>query len=284
MSRRSNPKKGGRHVALTTATAMLLTGWPAVAGPPPPPPPPPPPSRVVDVDALNAEAVEKFKNKEYDDAIVLFERAYEHDREPNYLFNIGRVYEEKGEFPQAIDHYERFIKAPEVELQARDLALERLRVLRAIMAETQVEDPTTPDPQPDEPTGFVLDAPPPSPSSKMPPMRVAGLVLIGVGVGAMGAGAGLGGAAMARERKLEGTQGLEARDSVIRRGRGFARAADGLLIAGGIVAATGLVLALLSLRKPRGTTADRGTPSRRTSRVMPTFGRGELGLGLFSSF
>jgi tetratricopeptide (TPR) repeat protein len=270
---------------MSTAAAVLLSALPAVASPPPPPPPPPPGgSATADVDALNAEAVGKFKNKEYDAAIALFEQAYALSPEPNYLFNIGRVYEEKGDFQRAIDHYERFVKAPEVELRARDLALERLRVLRAIMAETKVEDPAAPDPAPDEPTGFVLDAPPPTPSRQMPPARVAGITLLGIGAVAMGTGGGLGGAALARQRDLEDTQGLEARNDLIRRGETFAKAADGLLIAGGILAATGLVLTLTSLRKPRGAHARQRRSSERSARILPTLRPGEVGLGVISRF
>ena len=273
-------------MSLATALTMLSWALPAGASPPPPPPPPPPASDgAKDVDELNAEAVQKFKDKEYEEAISLFEQAYALSPEPNYLFNIGRVYEEKGDFPKAIEHYDRFINSPEVELRARDLALERLRVLRAIMAETKVEDPTAAEPEADEqPTGFVLDTPPPSASPRMPPLRVAGLVLIGVSVAALGAGAGLGGAALGRTRALEDTRGLEARDAIIRRGQGFAKAADGLFIAGGVLAATGLALALASLRRPRGASASRPSDAKRSATLAPALGRGELGFAFVSRF
>lgn len=262
-------------MSVSTAAAVWLAAFPAVASSPPPPPPPPPPAGDADVDALNAEAVQKFKNKEYDAAIALFEQAHARSPEPNYLFNIGRVYEEKGDLPHAIEYYERFMKAPEVELRARDLALERLRVLRAIMAETEVEDPeAAPPAQPEEPTGFVLEDTAPDDTRRTPRMRVAGLVLLGVGGGALVAGAGLAGAALARQRELDDTEGLEARDAVIAKGRRFAGAADGLFIAGGILAATGLALALASLRKPRNAS------TKRTARAWPTVGRGELGLAM----
>ena len=39
------------------------------------------------VEALNAQAVEKFQAKQYDEAAALFEQAYDLNPEPNYLFN-----------------------------------------------------------------------------------------------------------------------------------------------------------------------------------------------------
>ncbi|MFY0531027.1 tetratricopeptide repeat protein [Nannocystis pusilla] len=85
---------------------------------------------------LSAQAIERFNARDYDAAVRLFEEAYAIDKVPNYLFNIGRVYEEKGDIRSAVDYYQRFVKEPGVEIEARDLALQRLRVLKGILQET----------------------------------------------------------------------------------------------------------------------------------------------------
>src|SRR5690606_1047944 len=108
-------------------------------------------------DGLSASAVEAFEAKDYDTAIELFEKAYDADPNPNYLFNIGRVFEEKGDLQSAIDRYERFVKSPGVDLESRKFANERLRVLREIVAgEDEAKKPsgeTTPAGPQTDPTG-----------------------------------------------------------------------------------------------------------------------------------
>ena len=82
-----------------------------------------------------------------------FEEAYAIDRVPNYLFNIGRVYEEKGDIRSAVDYYQRFVKEPGVEIEARDLALQRLRVLKGVLQETDPEAKDRPEPDEARPAG-----------------------------------------------------------------------------------------------------------------------------------
>jgi tetratricopeptide (TPR) repeat protein len=225
-----------------------------------PPPPAPGSEAAAEVEELNAAALEAFKNKEYDEAARLFEAAYEKNPEPNYLFNIGRVYEEKGDFEKAIEWYDRFIHLPEVELQAREIALERLRVLRAIVAESKAEA------EPKETPKEVVDEPEEDARKPTPPLRIAGYVLLGIGGAALVAGGGFGGAAVQRNNDLDSFNTLEARNEAIDKGKRNALIADSLFIAGGVVALTGLVLVLVSLK-------DRKGKSQRAS-IAPTFARG----------
>ena len=93
-----------------------------------------------DPEALSAAAVERFEAKDYDAAVALFEQAYAADPQPNYLFNIGRVYEEKGDLENAIVYYQRFVKQSGVDLESRQAATERLKVLREAQAQLKGED------------------------------------------------------------------------------------------------------------------------------------------------
>jgi hypothetical protein len=88
---------------------------------------------------LSAQARERFRAKDYDAAVRLFEQAHAVDPNPNYLFNIGRVYEEKRDLRAAVDYYQRFVMEPRVDIGAREQAVQRLRVLKAILNETEPE-------------------------------------------------------------------------------------------------------------------------------------------------
>jgi tetratricopeptide (TPR) repeat protein len=229
-------------------------------------PPEPGSEAADDVEDINAAALEAFKNKEYDEAARLFEAAYDRNPEPNYLFNIGRVYEEKGDFESAIEWYDKFIHLPEVELQAREIALERLRVLRAIVAESKAEQEAAQEEQPaDEP-----EAKPEEEPKRTPPLRISGYVLLGIGGAALLVGAGFGGAALQRNGDLDQLNTLEPRNDAIEKGKRNAIVADSLFIAGGVIALTGLVLTLVSLKKGKG-------KSQRAS-ITPALAPGRAGV------
>lgn len=138
---------------------------------------------------LSAQAIERFQVQDYDAAVRLFEEAYAIDTVPNYLFNIGRVYEEKGDIRSAVDYYQRFVKEPGVEIEARELALQRLRVLRGVLQETDPEE--QPKPEPAEATPPAAEGPRPEPQPEAPPLpppppdpkKLAGAGLLGAGAG-----------------------------------------------------------------------------------------------------
>ncbi|MCX4246672.1 tetratricopeptide repeat protein [Paraliomyxa miuraensis] len=226
------------------------------------------PSVKEQVDAINAEAVEKFQAKEYDAAVELFLQAYELQPEPNYLFNIGRIYEESGNLEKAVEYYERFVKEPGVPLEARERGLERLRVLRAIIEETAVKNDPDPDeepdlePEPDPQPQTTPEAPPEKP--KPSKLRIAGYVMLGTGVAVLGAAGGLAGVALGRSNTLEGQHTLEQRNDTIESGRTMALTADILFGVGGAVTTAGLVMVLVSLkRKPKAGPTDGPTDARR---------------------
>lgn len=212
------------------------------------------------VDALNAKAVEKFQAKEYEEAVALFEQAYALRPEPNYLFNIGRIYEESGNLVKSVEFYERFVKEPGVPLDARERGLERLRVLRAIIQETapapETETEPAPEPEP-EPAPVV---PPPPDEPKPPKLRIAGYALLGTGGAALAAGGVLAGLALQRANALEGQHTYEERRDTADQGRAMALTADILFGVGGAVAAAGLVMVIVSLPKKQPAEATAARP------------------------
>jgi tetratricopeptide (TPR) repeat protein len=219
---------------------------------------------------LSDQAIERFKAKDYDTAANLFEQAHALDPNPNYLFNIGRVYEEKGDINRAVEFYQRFVKEPGVQIESRDLAVQRLRVLKAILQETDQKPDTKPDDgkpveqAPDEPQAKpeVTDADPHR------GMRLAGYGLLGVGGLSMILGGVFGGLALAKKNDLDGTALAMERRDLTTSGKTFALVSDVTLFSGIGIAATGLVLVLVARSRTKAA----------RSAFAPSFGRGHAGV------
>lgn len=223
------------------------------------------PSTQEQVEALNSQAFEKFEAKQYEEAVALFEQAYALQPEPNYLFNIGRIYEESGNLVRSVEFYERFVKEPGVPLEARERGLERLRVLRAILEETerQAEPEVEPEPEP-APEPAVVPEPEPEPQKQRPPkLRIAGYALLGVGGAGLAAGGVLAGLALQRANRLEQQHTFEERSDTADQGRTMALTADILFGVGGALAAAGLVMVIVSLpRKAKSAKSARAKSER----------------------
>jgi hypothetical protein len=227
---------------------------------------------------LSAQAIDRFKAKDYEGAARLFDEAYKLDPNPNYLFNIGRVYEEKGDIRAAVDYYQRFVKEPGVEIESRELALQRLRVLKAILHETDAQNKPadappkdTPPPVAEGPKDEPKPVQPPAEDPKYKKMWTAGFVMLGVGGVGMAVGGILGGVTLSKQKQLEGLHDYDARVELAEQGRGLALGTDVLLSVGGVLVLTGVILVGVSASKRRSkAVADR--------RVWPT------GLGLAGRF
>lgn len=291
-----HPHPSLRSIAAVVAASLALAG-PAAAAPPTttttsattttaPTTAPAPATPAEDPDALSDQAVARFKAKDYDGAVELFQRAHAVDPKPNYLFNIGRVYEEAGKLAEAAEYYQRFVREPGVDLESRELALGRLRVIREILEATEPRAETKPAPE-----AKPVPVPEPEPESPaIPPrtrkIRIAGYVLLGVGAAALAGGGVFGGLALRQSHDLENTAGYDARHGLIDAGQTNAAVADGLFIGGGVLALTGLVMVLSTVR-PRveadvsarrsGPGPGRALTRASTSTLAPALGRGTVG-------
>jgi tetratricopeptide (TPR) repeat protein len=232
-------------------------------------------------DALSTSAVEAFRAGEYDKAIDLFERAYALDPQPNYLFNIGRVYEEKGDLEKAVENYQKFVKQPGVDIEAREAATERLKVLRRTLAELKDDEPTPGpkvEPGVDEPTPTEEAA-----AARKRKLRIAGYSLLGVGGGALVIGAVFGGLAIGKSNDAKNAAFVDDQLALRKEAKGRAVVGDGLLITGGVLAATGLVLVLVTLGKGK---KDKGAAAKASRRPMvsPAVGRWGAGVSFAGRF
>jgi tetratricopeptide (TPR) repeat protein len=236
-------------------------------------------------DSLSGAAVEAFRAGEYDKAIDLFQRAYTLDPQPNYLFNIGRVYEEKGDLEKAVANYQEFVKQPGVDIEARDAATERLKVLRRTIAALEEDkEPTTGpvDPGVDTPTPAEEAA-----AAKKRKLRIAGYSLLGVGGATLVIGAVFGGLAIGKSNDAKDAAFVDDKLALRQEAEGRAKVGDGLLITGGVLAAVGLVLVLVTLGKGKDKkNTDTAANQRAGWRplVAPSLGRSSAGLSFAGRF
>jgi tetratricopeptide (TPR) repeat protein len=233
-----------------------------------------------EADSLSEQAIAEFSAKNYAGAIALFEQAYEIDPQPNFLFNIGRVHEEAGNLEQAVEYYAKFVKQPGVDLDSRGVALDRLKVLRAIVEETKEPDVVEPEvePEPAEP----VPAPTPVDTDserKRKIMRVSGFALIGVGAGALIGGAVLGSLAQGDRDKAfdrDEADSLAGRRELLDTAQTKALTADVLYGVGGAVLLTGVILVAVGYAKPK-------TKTQRVA-LTPSFGPQGGGVELLLRF
>lgn len=262
----SIPRRAGRWLGWT-ATALALAvaplAIPTAHAAPDEEAPADPDSPKGQADALSDDAVQKFYNKEYEAAIDLFLQAYELDQQPNYLFNIGRVYEESGDLVKAVEFYERFVASPGVDLDARQNATERLKVLRSAVDALKKDDKEpapAPGPEP-EPEPIVDEGPTEDPKAdRKKKLRIAGYSLLGVGGAALIVGGVFGGLARGKTNDADNEPFVDDALNLRAEAKTQAVVADAMFISGGVLAATGLVLVLSTLggRKQGDTARQRG--------------------------
>lgn len=236
-------------------------------------------------ESLVGQATGKFKEKDYAGAVQLFERAYAVQPEPAILFNIGRIYEEAQNAEAAIGYYEKFIADEGVEAKDQEKAVQRLTVLRTIV-EIREKEKARNQPKPAEPKPVVNPGPvnPPQPQPNQPGdqkpakpgrlMRPIGYTLLGTGAALLIGGGVAGGLAKAQYNVFADAKSLSDRETAATKGASLARTADGLFIAGGVVAVIGVVLLIIpAVRKSRAAQA-------LSPQVSPT----QVGLGFTHHF
>jgi tetratricopeptide (TPR) repeat protein len=246
-----------------------------------------------DPEALSAAAVERFEAKDYDGAVELFEKAYAADPQANYLFNIGRVYEEKGDLEKAITYYQRFMGQSGVDLESRQAATERLKVLREALAQLKAQEddgaPPKDEPPKDEGTEQPTDQTPAvtdedeQANKRKKTLRITGYSLMGAGGAGLIVGAVFGSLASGSVDDGQADPFVDRREAFMERARKQARVADAMFITGGVLAATGLVLVLVTLGGKKASA--KGDVARRPKTVWsPVVGPREVGVGLVRRF
>lgn len=198
---------------------------------------------------LAAQAEEAFLDGRFEDAIALLEQAYAADQNPNMLYNIARVHEERGDLEAALSFYRRFVVAADVDIAYRREAQLSAESIEQTLAERtaaqaakarQAEVARAQEEQ-------ALLRPPPFPTTS--PMRPLGFALAGVGGATVLGGVAVGLVAMAKQRQFDEAQTLADRRALGASARDLATAADALYISGAVLIVTGVVTAFVSPRR-----------------------------------
>lgn len=241
-----------------------------------------------DAPSTTDKALAAFEAGDFDSAIALFEQAYAEEGNPNYLFNIGRVFEEKGDLRSAIDRYEKFVNSAGVDLESREFANDRLKVLRDIVAaedqakaeeEQRIADAEAAKRRQAEPNNTSQPAGPTQEDITRKRTRTIGFVLMGLGAAAAIGGGAAGGIALGRHNDFEDEADPDEAASLKQSGQTLSSTADGLFIAGGVVAVAGLVMVLTTIDQDKS----KKDTSARTD-FKPHFGRTGAGLSLTHRF
>ncbi len=235
------------------------------------------------VEDLSRQAAGAYSEGDYDRAIELFQQAYELQPVPNLLFNIAKVYEKKKDWEQAIVNYKEFMKAPDSDADARQVALDRIDALEEIrrvereeeearqrkLAEEErkkkEEEERLLAEQNGQETGGNAEA---GTGGSALPWIVTGsgaALLIGGGV--------FGLLATDQETVFKTGDSAEVRRSARSKGKTFAIVADSMFLAGGVATVVGIILFATS-----------GSGSGSETAATPTFWIGPEGGGAGAAF
>lgn len=224
-------------------------------------------------ESLAEQARARYREKDFAGAVALFERAYALQPDPAILFNIGRIHEEANNIDAAIAYYEKFIADETVDVELRDKALQRLQTLEKIV-EIRKKEEAKENPQPSQPAPKPVESTPaatpvgPEPGPQVRPggtdtppgynkaLRPIGYTMFGIGAALLIGGGITGGLAKREHDAFKRADTLDEQRGAASKGKTLAGAADGLFIAGGVLALVGMVLLLVpKARKSRAVQA-----------------------------
>ncbi|MFW5966026.1 MAG: tetratricopeptide repeat protein [Persicimonas sp.] len=241
--------------------------------------------RAEKVEALAAEGAEAYKAENYDEAIGLFEEAYEVEPVPNLLYNIAKSYEKKEEYDRAVEYYREFAISPDVDADARATAIERIESLRQIADLKQEEVDRTRQAAEqaeagEEPTaaeGLGESEGSSSRSDDGASGSPANWWVLGTSAALLGTGATFGLMASSSAAAVQDAETFDERRAASERGPKQAALADGFLGAGLVAGAVGLYMTL-----NKGKTETQRAASKTT--VSPWVTGDSAGVGMSLDF
>jgi len=247
------------------------------------------------------QGAQAFAAKQYAQAAEAFERAYELNPVPNLLYNIGRAREKLGLFESANAAYTQFVTQPDVELKARQDALQRIKTLKEVialqkggevvdagevdreqgehdLAEAALDDATSARIAAALAEGENERVQPETPPLKVSPPAEARAsipttpyILMGAGAASLIGSGVFGYLTYAQSSAAEDATSIDARRDENSTGQTYAYVADGMLVGGVILAGLGTYFWLTSPGDSTTSAQARVTPSIGASGAALTF-------------
>src|SRR5690554_2857852 len=118
-----------------------------------------PEERARRVESLASSGADAYRSGDFEGAIRAFQEGYRLEPVPNLLYNIAKSYEKLEKYADAVDYYQRFVVAPEVDSSARQAALDRIESLREIAQLKSRQNDSKSGPDDPSPANPVAPAP-----------------------------------------------------------------------------------------------------------------------------
>jgi len=231
-----------------------------------------PEERARRVEELASSGANAYRAGDFEGAIQDFKRGYALEPVPNLLYNIAKSYEKLEKYADAVDYYQKFVVAPEVDSGARQAALDRIESLREIAQLKSRQNDSKSGPDDPSPANPVAPAP-------EEPTNYAAIATLGGSVVLLGTGLALGYLASDQADLAREGATYEERADAQSSGQTYALVADGLFVAAAVAAGIGVYFLVSDSASETKPTAE----SARTV-ISPWVTTRSAGLGLSLDF
>lgn len=234
------------------------------------------------VETLSRQAATAYGEGDFDKAIDLFKEAYAVQPVPNLLFNIAKVYEKQENWSQAVAYYKEFIKAPDADSQARQVALDRIDALEEIQrAEREKKEAEERRLAEEERKRKEAELAAQKKQEDEAAAANAGTgplpwIVTGAGAGLLIGGGVFGLLATDQETVFKTGEDPAVRRNARSKGKTFALVADSMFVAGGIATVVGIILF--------ATSGSSSQPESQAALPFGWVGPGEGGVGMSWTF
>lgn len=204
------------------------------------------------VEQLSQDAAAAYGEGDFEKAIELFKEAYALQAVPNLLFNIAKVYEKIENWDQARSYYKEFLKAADADPQARQVAVDRIDELDAIIAAEQkeiaeqkkAEEEAKRKAEEEErkKREAELAAQQANQQEESGGAGAGAWIVTGSGVALLAGGGVFGLLAADQETAFEKGETTEARRDARSKGKTYALVADSMFVAGAIATTIGIIM------------------------------------------